>query len=77
MSNEKNKSEVGIGEKGEAPSGAEVTTLTKPEESEVGGRYLRASAVICPYCYSVNNVLEETDYRQWFQCWNCSGAFQY
>ncbi len=77
MSDEKEKIEVGIGVKGEAPADAEITDLTQPEDDEVGGRYRRANNVICPYCSAVNRIIEETNYRMWFRCWNCAGTFQY
>ena len=77
MSEEKKKVEIGYGEKGSAPEDAEIIDLVKPEEDEVGGRYRRINDVVCPYCYAVNRIVEETDYRMWFRCWNCSGTFQY
>jgi hypothetical protein len=77
MSDERKKMEVGIGEKGTPPEGAEIIDLIKPEEDEVGGRYRRWTTVICPYCRCANDILEETEYRMWFRCWNCGGAFQY
>ncbi len=78
MSEERKKTEVGIGEKGAAPADAEIIDLIKPEEDEVGGRgYNRVTDVICPYCCAVNRIVENTDYRQWYRCWNCCDTFQY
>lgn len=78
MSEERDNREVGFGEKGEAPDGIEVVALGKPqEEDEVGGRYRRWTSVVCPYCYSLNDILEETTQKLWFRCWNCSGTFLY
>ena len=77
MSDERIASEVGIGEKGEAPADAEILSLGKPEEDEVGGRCLRTASVQCPYCYVICRIIEDTEYRKWFRCWNCSGNFQY
>lgn len=77
MSDERRKEEVGLGEKGEAPADAEIIDAVKPEEDEVGGRYRRVNNVICPYCYCSNRIIEETNYRMWFRCWNCGGSFNY
>lgn len=77
MSEERKKTEVGYGEKGEAPSDAEIIDLIKPEVDEVGGRYRQVADVVCPYCYAVNRIVEETTQRMWFRCWSCSGTFQY
>ncbi|MBX3742702.1 MAG: hypothetical protein KF712_17085 [Akkermansiaceae bacterium] len=77
MSDERKKEEIGVGVAGEAPGDAEITDLVKPGEDEVGGRYRRWTRVSCPYCYALNDIVEETNYRQWFRCWNCRGTFQY
>ena len=77
MSDERITREVGVGEKGEAPADAEITKLTKPEEDEVGGRYLHVSFVECPNCYTVLRIIEDTESRKWFQCWNCYILCQY
>ncbi len=79
MSDEKEKIEVGVGIKGDPPADAEITDLTAPEgdEEEVGGRYRRYNSVICPYCSTINRIIEETNYRMWFRCGRCGGAFQY
>lgn len=77
MSEERKTVQVGVAEKGTAPADAEITKLAKPEEDEVGGRYLQYALVECPYCHVVCRVLEETTYRKWFQCWNCGNNFQY
>lgn len=77
MSEEKKKVEIGLGEKGTPPDGTELVDVIKPEDDEVGGRYRRHANVICPYCYAACSIIEETNYRMWFSCWNCRGSFQY
>lgn len=77
MSDDRKKIEIGLGEKGTAPADAEIVDGVKPEEDEVGGRYRRHAQVLCPYCYAACNIIEETDYRMWFNCWNCRNNFQY
>lgn len=70
--------EVGIGEAGSIPEGTKAGATEKPEASdEVGGRYRRRTTVICPYCCAACVIIEETEYRMWFDCWNCHGDFQY
>jgi len=66
MSEEREKIEVGLGQIGEAPAGADIIDGVKPEEvkeDEVGGRYRRWNWVVCPRCYANNRILEETDYQ--------------
>ena len=77
MSDERITREVGVGEKGEAPDGVEITKLAKPEEDEVGGRYRTGGYVECPYCHVVCPVVTDPNYRKWFQCWNCYEKFLY
>jgi hypothetical protein len=77
MSEERRTVEVGIAEKGTAPDDAEITKLAKPEEDDVGGRYRTGGMVECPYCHVLCRIDEETEYRKWFQCWNCYNNFQY
>ena len=77
MSEERRTVEVGIAEKGTAPVDAEITKLAKPEEDEVGGRVKRPALVQCPYCCIVHSIIEDTENRKWFNCWNCSMVFLY
>lgn len=79
MSDEREKIEVGVGVAGEAPADAEIIELVKPGGGgdEVGGRYRYWARVTCPYCWALNDVLAETNYRMWFRCWNCRGTFNY
>jgi len=78
MSDEKKKIEVGVGEAGTPPADAEIIALTKPgEEDEVGGRAAYVTNVGCPYCWSINRIVANTSFRQWYSCWNCGGAFHY
>jgi hypothetical protein len=76
MSDERQKVEVGLGEKCDAPD-AEVVDTVKPEDDEVGGRYRRYNNVICPYCYASCRIIEETTQRMSFRCWNCGYSFRY
>lgn len=75
---EQKKIEIGVGVAGEPPADAEIIPLTKPgEEDEVGGRAAYITNVGCPYCWSVNRIVANTNFRQWYSCWNCGGAFHY
>lgn len=77
MPEERKKIEVTLGAKGEKPSaGQDVKKGQKPEtEGEVGGRYLRANWVNCPFCYSNNLTMEETTIKLAVECWNCHNIF--
>lgn len=88
MSEERIKTEIGIGEKADIPADAEIIDTVNPadaeitnsdssEEDEVGGRFRRYMNAMCPWCYRVNRVIQETAYRQNFRCWGCSNTFQY
>lgn len=77
MSDERQKIEVGLGEKCEPQADAEVIDTVKPEDDEVGGRYRRYNNVICPYCYASCRIIEETNYRLRHRCWNCGSTFVY
>jgi hypothetical protein len=49
----------------------------KPEQKDVEGQYAYVDWVVCPYCYTVNEVVADTDVYLWFRCWNCHNYFQY
>ena len=79
MSEERKKIEVGLGQKGTPPEGAEIIKLEKATtgEDEVGGRYRQWARVVCPHCGVINSILEETTSQMWFTCGNCGGLFYY
>jgi hypothetical protein len=78
MPEEKNKVEIGMGSKGDKPSGQEAKKTREPKpEGEVGGRYMRGNTVVCPYCYYLNDIIEETTMRLPYTCWHCGNVFWY
>lgn len=68
---------IGLGQKGEPPQDAKVTSARKPEEEEVGGRSLGIFAVACPSCYAINYITGDTMGVTWHKCWNCMRPFSY
>ena len=77
MSYERKKIEVGIGEKGVPPEGAEIVEAGRFGGDEVGGRYRSAcgGGVVCPHCGVINSIIEDATSQQWYTCGNCGGLF--
>ena len=45
--------------------------------AEVEGQIRRWVTVRCPWCASLNRILEDTERYLWFECWNCGNLFRY
>ena len=41
----------------------------------VTGQALVTAAVVCPYCGAVNHCWVDTNFINWYTCWNCLGCF--
>jgi hypothetical protein len=48
----------------------------KPSAKEVEGQWQYVDVVICPSCYSLNEVTIDTNRWLGYWCWNCGGYFE-
>jgi hypothetical protein len=48
----------------------------KPETFEVEGQISCPAMVVCPYCYTVNDIRVDHSVYLWFRCWNCGNYYQ-
>jgi hypothetical protein len=56
---------------------AKIAKGKKPEaRADVEGQYRSWKYVTCPYCWSVNEVVVDTNQWLGYYCWNCSEYFE-
>lgn len=49
---------------------------TKPQSAEVEGQSLYAGGVVCPWCWTLNDVVTDIARFRGYACWNCGGYFE-
>ena len=56
---------------------SKATQGKKPEQAQdVEGQAPYLDWVICPCCFTVNEIVADTDYYLWFRCWDCGCWFE-
>lgn len=48
----------------------------KPELSEVEGQWQYWDTYACPWCWSLNDVVVDTNMWLRYRCWACGGIFE-